>query len=452
MKRLDIEPTEDALLESIRSNCTDRNDDIIDFIKLLSETKGPYSFMIDASWGDGKTFFVKSIELVLRALNPHIASASCSSSDLAYIIDNLNDTDASILPFYFNAWDNDFADDPITALFACMAAEFDRNDLLDAPKVRDAIASVLDAGLAALQIQIHVSEIVSALTSESLISAFKSKDEVRKRITELADTSICEVANTLVIFIDELDRCRPDFAVRLLEQTKNLFSSENTILVFSADSSQLAKAVGGIYGPGFDTARFLERFFDERITMTPVDAHSFANDGKKRGGASRFDKLVNEVLDGMTVTIRDAYRLKHKLNAARSYYLEGNHQELPQMVACCTVLPLLVFIERDDIDLFRTITSGADFDALYEYGKRYEAFKENVKGTIARPCSNIHADNQQEFTDAGCKAYMHDLCMAIYGTPEGHPEYYEAMSHLGGSYSPSFDGRVYKQLAFNDQA
>ena len=76
MKRLDMEPTEDALLESIKSNRAGRNNDIVDFIKLLSETEGPYSLMVDASWGDGKTFFVKSVELVLRALNPCIVGTS----------------------------------------------------------------------------------------------------------------------------------------------------------------------------------------------------------------------------------------------------------------------------------------------------------------------------------------------------------------------------------------
>lgn len=449
MRRLDVEPTEEVLLESIKSDCAGRNADIVGLIKILNEAEGPYSIMVDASWGDGKTFFVKSVELVLRTLNPCIVGTDHDCPDLAGIVSELDDTEVSILPFYFNAWDNDFADDPITALFANMAAEFDRNDLLKKAKVRDGVASVIDAGLAISQVPLRVSGVVSALTSESIISAFKSKAEIRSRITELAETSLIEVANKLVIFIDELDRCRPDFAVRLLEQTKSLFTSENIILVFAADSSQLAKAVGGMYGPGFDTARFLERFFDERMTMTPVDAYAFANDGQKRGHTNRFDKLADEVLDGMTLTIRDAYRLKHKLNAARKYCLEGNHQELPQMIACCTVLPLLVFIERDDIDLFRAITSGADLDALYEYGKQYEAFNENVKDTITRLRRNMYADDQSEFTDADCKAYMHDLCMAIYGTPDGHPEYYEAKDRLGGFYSPSFDSRVYKQLSFS---
>lgn len=137
MKRLDIEPTEEALLESIKSDRAARNADVVSFIKFLVETDGPYSLMVDASWDDGKTFFVKSVELVLRALNPCIVGTDYHCPNLEEVVSELDDTDVSILPFYFNAWDNDFAEDPITALFANMAAEFDRNDLLKRAKVRD---------------------------------------------------------------------------------------------------------------------------------------------------------------------------------------------------------------------------------------------------------------------------------------------------------------------------
>lgn len=451
MKRFDVEPTEEALRESIGSDRAGRNADVVEFVKLLSETEGPYAYMIDAAWGDGKTFFLKSIELVLRAMNPLISDEECDCAGLEKLLEELEAIDVPFLPFYFNAWDNDFAEDPVTELFASIAAAFDRNEVLKKAKVRSGVASVIDAGLAITQVPLRVSGMADALTSESLISAYAARSEVRNRIGELAENSLVEVANKLIIFIDELDRCRPDFAVRLLEQTKSLFASENIILVFAADSSQLAKAVGGMYGPGFDSARFLERFFDTRVTMTPVDAYSFANNGKKLSGNNKFDKLADELMSSRTLTIRDAYRLKSKLAAARSYCLEGLNEELPQMVASCTVLPLLVFIERDDIALFRSITTGVDFDALYEYGKAYAAFNENVKSVITRLRRNMPGEDQPEFTDADCKAYMHDLCVAIYGTAEGHPKYYESKEQLGGFYSSSFDARVYKQLKFDEK-
>ena len=450
MKRLDIEPTTEVLLESLRNDSAGRNGDIVDFIKMLADTEGPYAYMIDAPWGDGKTFFVKSVALLLNAMNPQSIDDGCDYTGLGSVLGSLHDIDILALPYYFNAWDNDFSDDPLTTLFASMAAEFDRNDLLKASKVKvkDGIAAVIDAGLAVGQVPFRVSGAVGALTSESLIASFKTKAEIRERISQLAEESIIEVANKLVIFVDELDRCRPDFAVRLLEQTKSLFCSENIIFVFSADSSQLAKAVGGMYGPGFDTSRFLERFFDERIKLCPVDSIKFTGDGVNYNGGNRFDKLARELLDSKTLTIRDAYRIKRNLESAKRYCLEGPNHELPQMIASCTVLPLLVFIERDDIDLYRRITTGADFDAVYEYGKVFPSFMENVRDTVVRLRGNMPGNEDASFSDEDCRAYMHDLCIAIFGSIEGHPEHYEARERLGGFYSPAFDSRVYKQLKF----
>ena len=204
MKRLDIEPTTEKLIEAIKTNRAGRNGDIVDFIRMLAETEGPYSYMVDASWGDGKTFFVKSVALVLEAMNPNISSPEPEASELKGILDELADTNFLALPFYFNAWENDYSDDPLTTLFASMAAEFDRKDLLNNTgiKVVEGIAAVIDMGLAIAQVPFRTSGITSSISSKSLIESHKKRDEIRERINEIAEKSIIEVANKLVIFVD----------------------------------------------------------------------------------------------------------------------------------------------------------------------------------------------------------------------------------------------------------
>ena len=220
MKRLDLAPTEENLLESIRDDVTGRNQDIVDLIKLLDSNDGPFTYMIDASWGDEKTFFVKSVCLLLESLNNRLGSERQNYPELKGIIEKLGDDDISILPFYFNAWENDFAKDPIMALFACMAASFDGGGLPQSQDIKKAIVPIIDAALALSPIPIKISDITASFTTDSLIGAFKSKAEIRSRINTLFEDAIPRTANKLVIFIDELDRCRPDFAVHLLEQKK----------------------------------------------------------------------------------------------------------------------------------------------------------------------------------------------------------------------------------------
>lgn len=447
MKRLDLAPTEESLLESIRDDLTGRNQDIVDFIKLLDSTDGPFTYTIDAAWGDGKTFFVKSVCLLLESLNSRLGSARQNHPELKEIKEKLGDDDISILPFYFNAWENDFAEDPIMALFACMAANFDGGGLPQSQDIKKAIVPIIDAALALSPIPIKIADIAESFTTDSLIGAFKSKAEIRSRINTLFEDAIPRTANKLVIFIDELDRCRPDFAVHLLEQTKSLFTSKNVIVVFSADLDQLAKAVGGAYGTGFDTTRFLERFFDERITMQQVDSYAFTHDGLPLSPGNKFDALVSEIISKKVFTIRDAWRIKEKLDLAREYALNSNHVHFSEIIASCTVLPLLVFIEHEDTALFRAITNGNDFDAVYSYGKQYPSFINNAREAIIRSRIAVPEKDKDELSETDCSIYMHKLCVLIYGS-QASVEYREALDQLGDFSRTAIARNVYGQLKF----
>lgn len=66
----------------------------------------------------------------------------------------------------------------------------------------------------------------------------------------------------LFIFIDELDRCKPSFAVGLLETIKHIFGIPGVCVVVATNLDQLAHTVKAVYGQGFDARTYLQRFFD----------------------------------------------------------------------------------------------------------------------------------------------------------------------------------------------
>ena len=65
----------------------------------------------------------------------------------------------------------------------------------------------------------------------------------------------------LVVFIDELDRCRPDFAVNFLERVKHVFDVPSLVFVMAVNRKELASVVKSFYGCG-DGEKYLEKFFD----------------------------------------------------------------------------------------------------------------------------------------------------------------------------------------------
>lgn len=71
----------------------------------------------------------------------------------------------------------------------------------------------------------------------------------------------------LVFFIDELDRCRPDFAVKLLERIKHFFETENVVFVLLINHQQLAASVQGLYGGHIDGSAYLRKFIHFAIAL-----------------------------------------------------------------------------------------------------------------------------------------------------------------------------------------
>lgn len=451
MKRLELEPTANVIADSIANDVAGRNDEIVAFVKLLCSIEGPYSVMLDAPWGDGKTFFVKTLIQLLSVLNDQIEPQDDFDLDKASsVMSQLEDLYPSFLPFYFNAWENDFADDPATAMLASMAASFDREGTTRQKNFRRLLTAAVDAGLLLTSVGTKISDIAEAWTGEDLISAYGNRSTLRSRIDQLAMQSNIEIANKLVIFIDELDRCRPDFAVRLLEQIKSLFQSENIIVVISTDSEQLARAVGGMYGKGFDSQHFLERFYDKRVILSHADGYKVATGQSFHKTAHVYDSLVSELMNRKPLTIRDCMRVEGLISAGRRYCDMEDSGSGAGLVAKCAIVPLLIFLQRDDISTFRRVTNGLDSDALYQYGKPFKAFL-NILNKIIGLSLRMSKDSPDEVTDEQRADFMRDMCIVLFSAEQSTSDIWSAQERIGGSlWGISCSKDVFRRLEFPD--
>jgi hypothetical protein len=80
----------------------------------------------------------------------------------------------------------------------------------------------------------------------------------------------------MVIFVDELDRCRPDYAIELLEGIKHLFGVPGVFFAIATNVQQLSESVKAIYGSGFDGQRYLKRFFDLQYALREPSNEQFS--------------------------------------------------------------------------------------------------------------------------------------------------------------------------------
>ena len=79
----------------------------------------------------------------------------------------------------------------------------------------------------------------------------------------------------LFIFIDELDRCRPNFAVEVLEVVKHLFDVPGVYFVIATHIDQLAASINVLYGEKFDSRQYLKRFFQQEYVLPSPEPMKF---------------------------------------------------------------------------------------------------------------------------------------------------------------------------------
>jgi len=69
------------------------------------------------------------------------------------------------------------------------------------------------------------------------------------------------------IFVDELDRCRPDFAIAYLEVIKHLFDIKGVVFVLAVDVGQLESAAKSVFGAELNFQEYFRKFVHRSISL-----------------------------------------------------------------------------------------------------------------------------------------------------------------------------------------
>ncbi|WP_446809433.1 KAP family P-loop NTPase fold protein [Methylomonas sp. 2BW1-5-20] len=249
--------------------------------KYLENKQHPTVININAPWGAGKTFFIEKWHSDLKHVHPAI---------------------------YFNAWKNDHNSNPLVSLISCINSQLGafskiklsekskQNFFVKSGKILKKLAPTVIKGIVKKNlgedgyqdlalIGQETEETLSDLSSELTEALLKSHEETeavieefKNAISSLLDESTQEeLEKPLFIFIDELDRCRPLFAIELLERVKHIFNIPDVIFVVSTDTEQLSHSIQAVYGQGFNGEIYLRRFFDQIYTLPEPDYISFVS-------------------------------------------------------------------------------------------------------------------------------------------------------------------------------
>lgn len=178
---------------------------------------------------------------------------------------------------FFNAWENDFVEDAFIAFVNEIREslkERDTNGLIEGAKqlglvllknTPKIISDVIEKKTGIEVEKIVSNDEISNFIGDKIDNYQNAKNSIKKfkeELANLAQESLCETGKPIIIFVDELDRCRPDFAIKLLERIKHLFSVENIIFVLGIDKDALSNSIKVVYGESTEINGYLARFID----------------------------------------------------------------------------------------------------------------------------------------------------------------------------------------------
>lgn len=369
MRKLELSPTDDNIITTLNENILGRNTELGYFLELLNHVEDAYSIAIDGKWGSGKTFFVKQAKLALEACNGFIPMKDEQRVDIKETLSSVTKVDELQLqyPIYYDAWEHDSDIDPILSLIYSIIEAYDYFESFDV----EFKTALFDVGQKIIDKVVPGSETVLTTLSElfktsNILEGQKNKETLKDDIQAFLHSLIHENGNRLVIFIDELDRCRPDFSVKLLERIKHYFVDEQITFVFSVNLEELSNTVRHFYGESFNAGRYLGRFFDLIVKLHPVDLDNYYN---KIGLRERYyyDYAIRTVCSSFQFELRDIIRfisasqlLKDTINKIPNMMFGDMNQRDALTFCGFFVVPIMLGINIVQPELYEKFIRGED--------------------------------------------------------------------------------------------
>lgn len=315
-------------------------------IRLLTSPIDLSPMVIDGSWGTGKTEFCQKLIRLMeqQQLNYQPVYIDAFRSDhsgepllalLAEIIKSCTseDTDvqsserkrltreiSKLVKFGIKTGANALSHYFLKQSMDDLAEKF-RQITSDEQEAKNVAETVTD--VAAKITDYTIDATVEALLKEQ-IEAEKNLETLKACLTELA------ADKPIILFIDELDRCRPDYAVDMLEVIKHVFDIENVKVVLVTNTKQLRAVINHRYGAEVDAQKYLDKFlkysfalpekvvaqFEEERALVAIEyfkqlIRNSSMAGELRGliGQEAILNLISDMVERNNLSLRETERL-----------------------------------------------------------------------------------------------------------------------------------------------
>ena len=374
-KSIELEPTKENLLEAIAEDLIERNELVWNLVMLCNDQNDNYSVAIDGKWGSGKTFFIKQAQMLIESANPYdkkytdIEKENICAAFEKYTTggEKVSDCIINQVCVYYDAWMNDNDIDPLLSLVYSILQQTGSSFVYERDTdVLDIAASIIDILIAR-----NVTKLIEKIRNKDILTDIRETKDLYTLTNKFFDSILEEHGDRLVVFIDELDRCKPTFAIQLLERVKHYFSNDRITFIFAINTVELQHTVKRYYGESFDACRYLDRFFDNRASLS---SPNLAKYHQKHGiyiGPSSFQYICKKIITQYNFSLREIGRFTHMMKSIekearifRDY--SGFGEDNARRFAFIIIVPIIIGLRMYNTSLYNDFIEGKNCTPLIE--------------------------------------------------------------------------------------
>jgi len=355
---------------------------------------------LNGAWGSGKSAFLKELE------------------------EKINECDDMQLFINYNAYEYDFYETPYIPFFASLenklklGKELDKLVKLTGKNLGKGILTSLYAmvnGFYKKKFDIDLNDIkdnILVIDNESYKKDFDDFISCKKKIESKLKKSCSKKPQ--IFIVDELDRCKPSFAIDTLEIIKHFFDVENCIFIVSVDKLQLEESAKTIFGQEMDSEKYFSKFFDYQYNLLPIKFYETV-DTSNIYNLDKIVKEISELFQVLNVSLRDSNKIFNEfVSKYKIYNTEETSADEKWTEQQCYIVTFLLILKYTDL-LFYTELMNGNYnryitkikDEISKTSNNYSKLlkhKIDEKHTYSSFLSKLDLYLEEEYIDVG-KAY-----------------------------------------------
>ncbi len=426
MKALD----QTAITNLLTKDYIGRNSQLSVFIRLINSLDDSQILAIDGAWGSGKTVFVKQLELLCEESEELNTIPSIDQLDIRELRDNHT-------TIYYNAWENDFYDDALQSILYNLFARIDKTSGELMENSRKKAASMVNIPALIKNISRDGIDLDGKTSNEKLTSEIRDFVNRKDRIKEFLQKLIGESDKRILFIIDELDRCSPTFAVKVLEVIKHYFEIDGITFVVAVNTEQLAHTVKKFYGNDFDGYGYLNKFFDFPFSLKAPDTDQFIERylGIRRN--SHFSEMVSaDIAKFLRMSMREIESYFAALELIKDYMKSDRHYYSGSMAYSAQLLfvPLALALRIKAIVEYKSFIVGDNAEILPKLLAKSDGVQRFVESLTKRSDNNTERASLDDFIQAEYRSMFNYQSTGDYHVKEIHADFSDVVN-LINSYT-----------------